>query len=99
MFGFKIARIDGRSMEPMLTDGSFALFRRAKAVEQGDVILVDHEEFGLIVKQAAKVSPEGKIALIGISPESTSSQRLGCVEFDRVIGKMVARIPITSWRR
>jgi len=96
MFGYKIARIDGRSMEPMLPDGSFALFRRAKTVEQGDVILVNHPEFGLIVKQASFIADDGRVALQGTSSHSTRPERLGRVDKSLVLGKMIARLPRIS---
>ncbi|MEM1051199.1 MAG: S24/S26 family peptidase [Pseudomonadota bacterium] len=99
MFGFKIARIDGRSMEPMLVDGSFALFRRRYRREQGEVILVNHKEFGLIVKQVADIAPNGEMVLAGLSPESTSTERLGRVSREQVQGTLVAPIPLLRWRR
>jgi len=99
MFGFKIARIDGRSMEPMLADGTIALFRRSRGVEQGDVILVEHEEFGVIVKKAAEIAADGQIALVGLSPQSTSAERLGSVSIAHVLGVLVAPIPYLRWRK
>ncbi|MEM6908380.1 MAG: S24/S26 family peptidase [Pseudomonadota bacterium] len=92
MLGWKIARIKGGSMEPLLPDGSFALFRAVKSVKRSDVVLVDHPEFGLIVKQVYAVSMDGTVGLRGLSHKSTSARRLGNVDFDRIVGRMVARL-------
>lgn len=79
-------------MEPLLPDGSFALFRAVKSVKRSDVVLVDHPEFGLIVKQVYAVSMDGTVGLRGLSHKSTSARRLGNVELDRIVGRMVARL-------
>ncbi|MEM6476048.1 MAG: S24/S26 family peptidase [Pseudomonadota bacterium] len=92
LFGFTFARIRGDSMEPMLPSGSLALFRARKRVERGDVVLVDHPEFGVIVKRARDVGEDGSVALEGTSPASTSPERLGRVERSRVQGVMVRQL-------
>ncbi|MEL6528353.1 MAG: S24/S26 family peptidase [Pseudomonadota bacterium] len=92
LLGFVIARVRGASMEPGLPDGSFALFRRRKAVKRGDVILVDHPEFGLIVKRVHVVSRSGLFHLEGTGKLSTDRSRLGGVERDRIKGKLLFKI-------
>lgn len=92
LFGFTIARIRGGSMEPMLPSGSIALFRARRSVVRGDVVLVDHPDFGLIVKRANMVDEDGTVALEGTSPASTSAERLGSVKFANVKGVLVRRL-------
>ncbi|MEM8593052.1 MAG: S24/S26 family peptidase [Pseudomonadota bacterium] len=92
MLGWKLARISGGSMEPLLPDGSFALFRAVKRVKRSDVVLVDHPEFGVIVKKVHAVSFNGRIALRGISMRSTSARQLGQVDPDRVLGRLALRM-------
>ena len=92
LFGFTFARISGASMEPDLPDKSLALFRAKKSVEQGDVVLVNHPEFGVIVKRAREVEPDGGVWLEGTSPASTSAERLGRVDPERVQGVLMMRL-------
>jgi len=84
-------------MEPMLPDKSIALFRARKGLERGDVVLVDHPEFGVVVKKIAAVSKRGRYALEGTSQYSTSARRLGSVDPDRVQGTMVMRLRWPRW--
>ncbi|MEM9310705.1 MAG: S24 family peptidase [Pseudomonadota bacterium] len=92
LFGFTIARIAGASMEPVLPDRSLALFRAKQSVGRGDVVLVDHPEFGVIVKRARAVEPDGGAWLEGTSTASTSAERLGRVGPDRIQGVLVMRL-------
>lgn len=92
LFGFTFARISGASMEPDLPDKSLALFRAKKSVGQGDVVLVDHPEFDVIVKRARRVEPDGSVWLEGTSPASTSAERLGRVDPDRIQGVLLLRL-------
>ncbi|MEM9501376.1 MAG: S24/S26 family peptidase [Pseudomonadota bacterium] len=89
---FTLVRIEGQSMEPMLPHGSFALFRSRKAVERGDVVLVDHPEFGTIVKRIYTVSRHGRCHLEGTGRFSTSRRELGSVERARIKGVLLAKL-------
>ena len=93
VLGFTLARISGVSMEPMLTDGSVALFRRplfrACQAERGDIVLVDHPDFGVIVKRVRSVGADGAVALEGTSPASTPASMLGSVNSERLRGVLV----------
>lgn len=79
-------------MDPMLPSGSLALFRARKAVKRGDVVLVDHPDFGVIVKRARLIGLDDEVALEGISPASTSPEKLGSVSADQVKGVLVRRL-------
>lgn len=91
LFGWRIVRIKGRSMEPMLRPDSFALFRPARKITQGQIVLVDHAEFGPIVKQVDRFT-DGHCHLSGLSPHSTTTQRLGPVPLHRVLGQHVLTV-------
>lgn len=75
-------------MLPMLSPGSFALFRKLRRIEVGDVVLVDHPKFDWIVKQVKQVDATG-VRLVGASPQSTASAVLGTVDHNRVLGKLI----------
>ena len=91
MFGLKIVRVFGGSMAPHLPDGSYALFRRSQHICKGDTVLVDHPEFGSIVKTVASIDPSG-VALKGMSPASTSPHRLGRVPVSAIRGRLILRL-------
>lgn len=74
-------------MEPLLPDGSFAFFRKTKKkVRTGDILLVNHPGLGRIVKKTASVSGN-TVSLAGISPLSTSTEKLGKIHFRHIAGR------------
>jgi len=76
-------------MEPLLPSGTIALFREQRHVKRGDVVLVDHPEFGKIVKSVREVAEGDGVALEGLSPHSTSAEKLGSVAPDKVRGTLL----------
>ena len=98
MFGWRVIRVDGDSMTPLLHDGDYALVQDPTASRPpaaGDVVLVDHPVFGRIVKCLGPAGGENGgagFALYGLSPRSTSRARLGRVGRDRVLGRLRWRI-------
>ncbi|MGB3710148.1 MAG: S24/S26 family peptidase [Erythrobacter sp.] len=92
MFGLKLARLRDRSMEPRLPRGSIALFRRAPRTMRGDVVLLDHPEFGRMVKQVSTVGKFGNIYLRGTSRYSRSERELGKVPPTAILGVLVRRL-------
>lgn len=79
-------------MEPHLNEGSLALFRRCKAVARGDIVLVEHPQFGTIVKKVSAVGRRGNIHLRGTSRHSTSARELGSVPRSAVAGVMLFKL-------
>ena len=77
-------------MSPLLPDGSYVIFRRARKLAPGDTVLVEHPQFGPIVKNIARINTDGRLALEGISPASTSSAKLGLISPECIRGKMIA---------
>lgn len=75
-------------MKPLLEDGSFAVFHRAKAVKAGDVVLVDHQKFGRIIKSVKGRDSNG-ISLMGLHPDSMPPEKLGHISEKRIIGRLV----------
>lgn len=57
LFGWRIIRIQGDSMEPKLSDGDYVLIKRFKphhlsgeGIREGEVIYIDHPHLGKIIK-------------------------------------------------
>ncbi|BES70170.1 hypothetical protein RE428_11880 [Marinobacter nanhaiticus D15-8W] len=94
----RLYKVTGHSMLPALADGDFVLaFRCARqALEAGDRVVVDHPEFGRIIKRVDRILPGGDLNISGDNPAmSTHSERLGQIPRERVAGKvlMVIRGP------
>lgn len=75
-------------MKPRLKSGCFGLFRNEKYLNEGDTVLVDHPQYGRIVKSILQING-GEIWLTGLSLQSTPACDLGAVPTDAVLGKLV----------
>ena len=91
LLGFRLVRIAGESMRPRLASGEYAVFGPARRLKAGDIVLVDHPAFGRIVKSIAHIS-EHTVRIEGLSPQSTSSKRLGEVKPDMILGRIITSI-------
>lgn len=71
-----------------MPSGSYAVFRRRPAYTIGDIILAEHERLGTIVKEIVSEDAHG-FRLRGLHHQSTSTQTMGSLPVDRILGKLV----------
>lgn len=88
MFGWRLVRVTGNSMRPKLPAHTYCLFRPSRTIQPGDIVLVDHPEFGRIIKQARTVSA-AEIWLEGTGLNSVSTDAMGAVSLASVRGRLV----------
>lgn len=81
-------------MLPSLYPGDFVIGTRVYVcVSAKDLILVDHPNYGRIIKRVAKVSHQKGIWLEGDNPnESVSSEQMGWVDLNQVCAKVLFSI-------
>lgn len=65
--------------------------RRNKQYRINDVVVVEHPVYGRIIKRVVGID-SGKLLLAGDNPASTSSNQLGWLTKDQVIGKVIWHI-------
>lgn len=75
-------------MAPLLPDGAFALFRKRSEIKLGQIVLVRHPRFGLIVKCICSIELDG-VSLKGLSSASTSTERLGRIKPENIVGRLI----------
>jgi phage repressor protein C with HTH and peptisase S24 domain len=91
----KLARVAGTSMAPTLRDGDFVIALRAPwggRPRQGDIVLGEHAELGLIIKRVVEVHGDGRLSLAGDNPLSRESTRLGSIAESAVCGRVWLRV-------
>ena len=77
-------------MDPDLPFKSLALFRATKRVKRSDIVLVDHPEYGSLVRKVSAISVNsGRVGLRGICRSGNSARKLGNVDRDQVFGKVL----------
>nr|WP_276606062.1 S24/S26 family peptidase [Neptunomonas sp. XY-337] len=89
-----IHRVRGDSMSPSLCDGDFIVsFKgRLRRYKVDDIVVVQHSLYGVIVKRIKEVYPTDSFALIGDNPTSTSTEQMGTIEKNAIIGRVVLHI-------
>lgn len=91
MFGWRLARVEGDSMSPTLSDGDY-VFARRKVALLGDVVLIRHMNLGLIVKRICKIDETHHYTVAGDNPRSTSSDALGLIPVEAIVGVVCWRV-------
>ncbi|MEW5009375.1 MAG: S24/S26 family peptidase [Cycloclasticus sp.] len=95
MLGFqlKIAKVDGHSMAPALLDEDFVLALRFpwSCFCKGQLVLVNHPRYQLMIKRIAEVKG-GDVLLVGDGPCSLSSEQMGWLDERKIIGRLYCRI-------
>ena len=88
-----IKKVKGHSMEPDLNDGDYivvlSLFLNRLRLD--DWVVIQHPQFGNIVKQICGVSSEG-YKVKGLSKYSTDTESLGVIRQNMIRGKVLLRI-------
>lgn len=90
---FSLYKVRGESMKPTLQPGDIVLLRKRPAYI-GDVVVVDHVKFGIILK---RIDANGQ--LIGDGPASTPSDELGPYKPSTLIGTAILAITPRGIRR
>jgi phage repressor protein C with HTH and peptisase S24 domain len=88
MFGLKIYKIAGHSMEPGLKPGQYVLARQTNNIKLEDIVICTYDNQNLI-KRVKSIAPEG-ISVRGDNQNSSLDSRdIGLISQDKVLGKVL----------
>ncbi|MBM6550727.1 hypothetical protein JQX58_06555 [Marinomonas ostreistagni] len=77
-------------MSPTLHHGDYVITRTCLLnLHAGDVVVVQHPQFDIIIKRIAAILPHGLTLQGDNLAASTSSERMGLVSHARVLGKVI----------
>jgi len=79
-------------MRPTLAPGDYLILTKARFLEPGFVVVVEHPKYGMIIKRITSIGLK-TIRLAGDSPESTDTADMGDIAFSQIKGR--ARMAIT----
>ncbi|MEZ4180353.1 MAG: S24/S26 family peptidase [Candidatus Doudnabacteria bacterium] len=87
MFGLKIFRINGHSMEPALKAGSFVLARtKINKILLGDIIVFGYKEDKVMIKRIVKIEND----LIFVEGDNKSdSLQIPPIKKSQITGKVI----------
>ncbi|MGO3346214.1 MAG: S24/S26 family peptidase [Marinomonas sp.] len=90
---FRLIKVLGNSMAPRLHDSDFVFTSRFYPhLKVGQIIVVDHALYGLIIKKVLHIAPDGQLWLGGENVQSLSPERIGWVSSKRIVGKVIGSI-------
>ena len=95
-------KVAGDSMLPNFYCGDFVIaFRLFHSVfKQGDVVVVEHAQFGKIIKRIITIENGGTLLLVGDNlAASTDTLTLGSVQRKQVLGRVIGHVSRPTKRR
>ena len=92
----RLKRFDEPGNDPDLPLAGLALFRRVRNVKRGDVVLLNHPEYGILVRRVFAVSVGGRISVRSLRFSEDGPRDLIDVGRRRILGKMLLRM---NWAR
>ena len=87
MFGWRLVRVEGDSMKPVLDPGTYGVFRHRQIYRDGDIVLIDHPTYGAIIKRIRNQTPQG-FWLVGENDASLTTSQLGLVPQSCILGRL-----------
>jgi len=83
-------------MLPELADGDFVIVNRLFwSLKPREVIVANHIRYAQIIKRVKSYLPDKGILLEGISDRSVSSEQMGWIPRDQVVGKVIFSVKRT----
>jgi len=82
----KFVKVRGGSMRPTLLPGDYIIVTKARSIRPGFVVLVDHSEFGVIVKRVQSIQNDS-LRLKGDGHVTSTTLEMGDVPLSHVIGR------------
>jgi signal peptidase I len=85
-----IIKVQGESMMPELADGDFVVISRLFwSLKPRDKVVAYHEIYDVLVKQIHSHRTDKGFLLEGLNSASVSSEKMGWISPDQMIGKVL----------
>jgi nickel-type superoxide dismutase maturation protease len=94
----RFIKVSGDSLNPVICEGDFVLIVKIpfvlNSLKQGDVVVLNHPEYGRLIKRIAWVSADGEaIFVVGTHEFSVDSRQFGPISKRMLHGKVIWHIP------
>lgn len=89
----RIYKVTGDSMSPAFFNDDYviAINRRNAKYKIDDVLVLDHQEYGIIIKRVKEITKE-KVLLTGDNPASVNETQIGWQSKNNILGKVIFKI-------
>lgn len=83
-------------MQPELTNGDFVVISKLyRTLNVGDLVVAEHPTYHRIIKRITQISKVKGILLSGDNKQSVSSNQIGWVPKDNILGKVWLKVKKT----
>lgn len=89
MLGFKIIKIQGHSMEPVLKAGSYALVKSSDDFQNGDLVLFQIDGYPQMIKRIIETENNMYFLTGDNKNDSLDSRTFGWVPKVNILGKVI----------
>ncbi|MGD9092243.1 MAG: S24/S26 family peptidase [Anaerolineales bacterium] len=94
----RVIKVTGESLSPSFQNGDYVLVATASPfinrIRPGDIIVFDHDDLGIVIKMVDHVNHEtGGLHVKGTHEHSLDSSRLGMIDRETIVGKVIWHIP------
>lgn len=84
---FKVIKVKGESMLPDIQPGDYLIIRTFyKKFRVGDIVVLQHRDYGVIVKKITQLLDNGKFLVKSTNPHGISSSEIGILSIKQIIG-------------
>lgn len=93
----RIIKVTGNSLSPSFLSGDYVIVRNSRNnlpnYSKGEIVVARHQTLGLIIKQVRLVHPDTEtLELVGTHLDSISSEKIGFIPYQDVVGKLLFHI-------
>lgn len=88
MFGLKILKVVGKSMEPIIPENSYVLISSKYKYKSKSIFIFVHNVYGKLIKRLKLKDHDGNLWFEGENPNSVSSENIGSINKSSVIGRI-----------
>lgn len=89
MFGLRIIKVQGHSMEPTIKAGSFVLVMDTPILQLGDIVLLQLPNKEKMIKRITNITPEGYFVEGDNKNDSYDSRDFGIIPKEKMLGKII----------
>lgn len=86
-------------MSPTLDNGDYVIIKKPRAFRPGLIYVVNHIDFGRIIKRLERIETDGSLIFSGDNAASASSAIIAPVAPERVIGRALIAITKAGLKR
>ncbi len=70
-----------------------------KSLKVGDVVIINHPVYNEIIKRIRSIELDGSMQLLGDGVQTTSSEKIGTIKREWLVGKVYFLFSVLKWSR